>query len=151
MMNTRVICRYNWVVFYLIQHIQNVILSTCNQKKTHSWAIFPFFISHKVFKIWVCFILTTHLSLASQTSCDQFLNTWLVATVVDSIALSILVSFKEVQCQAYPILQMRTSRHRWVNVTWLRSPARKQRRDEQGSLSPKHSMASQISCQNQVP
>lgn len=47
-----------------------------------------------------CVLYLQHISV--QTSCDQFLNTWLVATVVDSIALSILVSFKVVSARLTP-------------------------------------------------
>ena len=66
------------------------------RKLSYSWAIFPFFISYKVFKIW-CVLYLQHILV--QTGCGQFLNMWLVATVVDSIALSLLVSSKGISAR----------------------------------------------------
>lgn len=46
------------------------------------------------------FLYLQHISV--QTGCDQFLNVWLVAIVVDSIALSLLVFSKEVSTRVIP-------------------------------------------------
>lgn len=81
----------------------------------------------------VCFTLRlqnlgcmSHLQhISCRLAVYQLLDMWPVATAVGGIAPSLLVSSREnVSSRHHPVLQMRKPRHRQVNITWPRTPAR---------------------------
>lgn len=79
--------------------------------------------SHEAFETWGVFY--TNSTFPCRLAMYQLLNMWPVATAVDGIAPSLLVSSREnVSSQHQPISQVRKPRHRQVNVTWPRTPAR---------------------------
>lgn len=99
MMNTRVTADIiEW--YFISSNISKMLYFRLVIKRKLTHELFFHSLFHTKSSKSGCVLYLQHISV--QTGCDQFLNVWLVAIVVDSITLSLLVFSKEVSARLTP-------------------------------------------------